>query len=147
MLLAEAPGEAEDRLGEPMVGPAGKKLDELLAQVPLGRDEVWIDNRVHCRPPKNSLRDYPNALTVCTNTWLDAIIADVQPKVIVCLGKVAGSLWFGDMSIYDMQELQRVLPGGLTIIGSRHPAAILHGEKGAAGAIVSSLRRAKEIVG
>lgn len=146
MGLAEAPGQAEDEDGLPFRGAAGRKLDELLAEVPLRREDIWLDNRVHCRPPRNDLRAYPNALTVCTDSWLDKVIDSVRPKVIVCLGKTAADIWFPGLKVYEQQELQRVLPNGIVVIGSRHPSAVLHGDQKAAAAIVASFRRAKELV-
>ena len=53
LLIGEAPGESEDFKGEPFVGSAGKFLDELLSQIGLSRNDVFITNIVKCRPPGN----------------------------------------------------------------------------------------------
>ena len=53
MFIGEAPGRREDELGRPFVGAAGKFLDELLSEIGLTRDDVYITNVVKCRPPNN----------------------------------------------------------------------------------------------
>ena len=87
MLIGEGPGEQEDLQDLPFVGPAGKLLDSMLAMIDLDRSKVYIANMVKCRPPRN--RDpLPFEQQACRR-WLDRQIALVDPKIIVCLGRIA----------------------------------------------------------
>ena len=84
----EAPGAEEDRRGLPFVGRAGGLLNELLAEIGLDRDSVFIANTLMCRPPGN--RDpQPVELDSCRPYLLDKVRL-IEPKVIVTLGDVAG---------------------------------------------------------
>lgn len=94
MIVAEGPGEHEDRQGKPFVGPAGKFLDKLLAGAGMDRNEVFITNMIKCRAPGN--RD-PEAteLQACEKHLNRQLIA-LNPQLVIPLGKFA---------------LQRFLPG------------------------------------
>src|SRR3990167_2398464 len=94
MLVGEAPGADEDDQGVPFVGPAGRKLDSLLAQVGIARADLFVSNLVHCRPPDNDLRPYPSATFKCPPLWLEKEIEAVDPAVIVALGITAGTCFF-----------------------------------------------------
>lgn len=88
MFVGEAPGEKEDLSGTPFVGAAGKLLDKYLALVEIPRDQVYICNILKCRPPKN--RDpKPEEEDACIG-YLRAQVRLIQPKIIVCLGRIAG---------------------------------------------------------
>ena len=88
MLVGEAPGAEEDRLGEPFVGQAGRLLDNMLAAIDLGRDRnVYIANVLKCRPPGNRNPE-PDEVERC-EPFLFRQIDIVKPKVIVALGKFA----------------------------------------------------------
>ncbi len=87
MFIGEGPGADEDAKGEPFVGRAGKKLDEMIASIGLSRDEVYIANIVKCRPPKN--RDpQPDEVETCS-PFLFKQIEAIRPRVIVTLGSPA----------------------------------------------------------
>ena len=87
MFIGEGPGEQEDLKGEPFVGAAGKLLDDMLSIIDLSRDSVYIANVVKCRPPHN--RDpFDSEQEACLG-FLRNQVALVQPKVIVCLGRIA----------------------------------------------------------
>jgi uracil-DNA glycosylase family 4 len=87
MLVGEAPGANEDRLGRPFVGRAGMLLEELLSAAGLERDAVWITNVVKARPPGN--RD-PKATEVAhCMPWLEAEVALIRPRIVVPLGRHA----------------------------------------------------------
>jgi len=89
LFVGEGPGEQEDLKGEPFVGPAGKLLDEMLAMIGLERSRVYIANIVKCRPPHN--RDpQPTEQESCSG-WLRRQIELLQPKIIVCLGRIAAT--------------------------------------------------------
>lgn len=87
LFIGEGPGEQEDLQGEPFVGPAGKLLDDMLRMIDLDRSRVYIANMVKCRPPHN--RDpLPEEQQACA-PWLRRQIALIDPKVVVCLGRIA----------------------------------------------------------
>jgi DNA polymerase len=86
MFIGEGPGADEDRRGEPFVGRAGQLLNRMLAAAGFKREQVYIANIVKCRPPNN--RDpNPDEAAAC-RAYLERQIALVQPKLIVCLGRV-----------------------------------------------------------
>ena len=87
MLIGEGPGEQEDIQGVPFVGPAGQLLDKMLEMIDLDRTKVYIANTVKCRPPKN--RDPQEREQAACRDWLDRQMALVDPKIIVCLGRIA----------------------------------------------------------
>ena len=87
LFIGEGPGEQEDLQGEPFVGPAGKLLDDMLRMIDLDRSKVYIANMVKCRPPRN--RDpLPEEQQACSR-WLQRQIALIDPKIVVCLGRIA----------------------------------------------------------
>ncbi len=87
MFIGEGPGADEDAQGEPFVGRAGKKLDEMIGSIGLSRDQVYIANIVKCRPPKN--RDpQPDEVETCS-PFLYKQIEAIRPRVIVTLGSPA----------------------------------------------------------
>jgi DNA polymerase len=94
LLLGEVPGDEEDNVGRPFVGPAGRLLDNVLEEVGLSRDEVYVTNAVkHFRwepRGKRRLHKKPSwrQIEAC-RPWLMAEILVVEPEVIVCLGATA----------------------------------------------------------
>ncbi len=123
MFVGEGPGEQEDRQGVPFVGPAGKLLDDMLEMIDLDRSKVYIANIVKCRPPGN--RDPLNAEQDACRGWLDRQIALVNPKIIVCLGRIAA------MALIDPEfRITREHGNWYEIDGRRymatfHPSALL----------------------
>ncbi len=88
MFIGEAPGETEDQQGIPFVGRAGKLLDKYFEAVGIERDDVYIANILKCRPPQN--RDPAPAEEEACIDYLRAQVKLIQPKIIVCLGRIAG---------------------------------------------------------
>ena len=87
LFVGEAPGEQEDLSGTPFVGRAGQLLDKFLAAVDIPREDVYIANILKCRPPQN--RDpLPAEEDACIG-YLREQVRLLQPKVIVCLGRVS----------------------------------------------------------
>lgn len=87
LVIGEAPGQEEDRQGEPFVGRAGKLLDQMLLALGLQRQQVYIANVVKCRPPQN--RDpRPDEMASCA-AYLRRQIELIQPKIILLVGRVA----------------------------------------------------------
>jgi len=87
MLIGEAPGAEEDRLGRPFVGQSGKLLDKMLATIGLERAAVYITNVIYWRPPGN--RSPTQAEIAACQPFLERQIELLKPKVIVFLGGIA----------------------------------------------------------
>ena len=93
MFVGEAPGAQEDLQGLPFVGRAGQLLNDLLHEIGLDRDDVFIANTLKCRPPGN--RDpLPEEIEECTPHLIEQIRL-IQPKVICTLGNFATKLLSG----------------------------------------------------
>ena len=124
MLIGEAPGAEEDRLGEPFVGQAGKLLDNMLAAIELKRGEnVYIANVLKCRPPGNRNPE-PDEVEKCT-PFLKRQIALIQPKLIIAMGRFAAqTLLASDASIASLRgKVYRY--EGVPLIVTYHPAYLL----------------------
>jgi DNA polymerase len=93
MFVGEGPGADEDARGEPFVGRAGRKLDEMIRSIGLEREEVYIANVVKCRPPDNRTPE-PDEIATCV-PFLFAQIEAIRPKVIVALGAPATKTLLG----------------------------------------------------
>ena len=123
MLIGEGPGEQEDRQGVPFVGPAGKLLDDMLAMIGLDRSRVYIANIVKCRPPHN--RDpQPDEQAACEG-WLQRQIELLQPKLIVCLGRIAAMALIDPSFRITREHGLWFERGGRRIMATYHPSALL----------------------
>jgi uracil-DNA glycosylase family 4 len=124
MLIGEAPGAEEDRLGEPFVGQAGKLLDNMLAAIGLRRGEnVYIANVLKCRPPGNR---NPEAEEVARcSPHLKRQIELIRPKLILAMGRFAAQTLLGsDASIASLRgRVHRY--GEVPLIVTYHPAYLL----------------------
>ncbi len=88
VFIGEGPGAQEDKEGKPFVGAAGKLLNEMLAEIGLKRDSVFITNIVKCRPPGN--RDpEPDEVRICTESYLWRQLEIIDPKILITLGRHA----------------------------------------------------------
>ena len=87
MFIGEGPGEQEDLQGIPFVGAAGKLLDDMLSIIDLNRTNSYIANIIKCRPPQN--RDPQEGEQDACIDYLRNQVALIQPKIIVCLGRIA----------------------------------------------------------
>ena len=123
MFIGEGPGEQEDLQGEPFVGPAGKLLDTMLALIGLDRSKVYIANMVKCRPPRN--RDPQDAEQDACSAWLQRQIALVDPKLIVCLGRIAAKGLIDPDFRITRQHGQWFDRQGRRIMATYHPSALL----------------------
>jgi len=124
MLIGEAPGAEEDRLGEPFVGQAGKLVDNMLAAIDLNRTEnVYIANVLKCRPPGNRNPE-PDEVSKCT-PFLKTQIALIQPKLIIAMGRFAAqTLLSSDATIASLRgKVYRY--EGVPLIVTYHPAYLL----------------------
>lgn len=100
VLLGEQPGDSEDRKGHPFVGPAGRVLDDALAEAGIDRDDIYITNVVKhfrfVRKGKRRIHKKPNAEQVrACRPWLDTELRVTKPRVLVCLGATAAQAMFG----------------------------------------------------
>ena len=100
VLVGEQPGDAEDRQGHPFVGPAGRLLDDALAEAGIDRRDVYITNVVKhfkfMRRGKRRIHKKPNAEEVrACRPWLDAEIGVLRPTGLVCLGATAAQALLG----------------------------------------------------
>jgi DNA polymerase len=97
VFIGEAPGKSEDKQGEPFVGSAGKFLNEMLAEINLKREDIYITNIVKYRPPNN--RDpLPEEKSACRQ-WLLDELQIISPKLIIFLGRHAMNNFFPDLQI------------------------------------------------
>lgn len=124
MLIGEAPGENEDKQGEPFVGQAGKLLDNMLQSLSLKRgDNVYIANVIKCRPPGNRNPE-PDEVAKC-EPYLQRQVALVKPKLIVALGRFAAqTLLKTDASIASLRGRVHAYEG-VPVIVTYHPAYLL----------------------
>jgi uracil-DNA glycosylase len=124
MLVGEAPGAEEDRLGDPFVGQAGKLLDNMLAAIGLSRtNNVYIANVLKCRPPGNRNPE-PEEVAKCSPFLLQQI-AFVKPRLILAMGRFAAqTLLATDASIASLRGRVFQYAGVPTIV-TYHPAYLL----------------------
>ena len=123
MFIGEGPGETEDLTGLPFVGRSGKLLDKFIEAIGYSREDVFIANMVKCRPPQN--RDpKPEEMELCLD-YLRRQVKLINPKLIVCLGRVAASRLISP-DIKVTKEHGRVFEkGGYKFMATFHPAALL----------------------
>jgi len=124
LLVGEAPGAEEDRLGEPFVGQAGRLLDNMLAAIGLRRGEnVYIANVLKCRPPGNRNPE-PGEVAKCTPHLVKQIEL-IEPKLIVAMGRFAAQTLLGtDATIASLRgRVHRY--AGVPLIVTYHPAYLL----------------------
>ncbi|MGI9245215.1 MAG: uracil-DNA glycosylase [Steroidobacteraceae bacterium] len=87
MFIGEAPGQDEDRQGEPFVGRAGQLLNQMIRSVGMQREDVYIANVVKCRPPGN--RDPRPAEAASCRGFLERQVALVNPAIVIAVGRIA----------------------------------------------------------
>jgi DNA polymerase len=136
ILVGEQPGDKEDVLGKPFVGPAGKLLDRALEEAGIDRSQVYVTNAVkHFKwEPRGKKRIHakPNSLEIAAcRPWFDAEIEALHPEVIVCLGASAAQMII-DRSFkvtqrrgefIDGRTLKRRVPSA--VVATVHPSSIL----------------------
>ena len=126
LFIGEGPGYWEDQKGEPFVGNAGKLLDSLLYSVKLPRQEVYITNVVHHRPPEN--RDPLPEEIAAYGAYLDEIIEIIKPKVIITLGRYSMGKFLPGVKITAVHGEPRsvhFMERQITVMPMYHPAAAL----------------------
>lgn len=133
MLVGEQPSDREDLAGRPFVGPAGKLLDKALEEVGIDRRAVYVTNvvkhfkwqpqeqgkrRIHAKPSSREV--------AACRPWLDAELAQVRPKVLVCLGATAAQALLGrDFRVSRQRGEPVATPLAPHALATVHPSSIL----------------------
>ena len=131
IFVGEQPGDQEDLSGKPFVGPAGKLLDKALEEAGIDRRKVYVTNAVkHFKwEPRGKRRIHkkPNATEIAAcRHWLDAELALIGPKVIVCLGATAAQALLGKGFRVTQHRGERVeSPLAPVVMATVHPSSIL----------------------
>lgn len=123
IFIGEGPGEQEDLKGEPFVGRGGKLLDDMLELIDLDRTKIYIANMVKCRPPKN--RDPLETEQMACAEWLRRQIDLLQPKLIVCLGRISAMKFIKPDFRITKEHGQWFEMDGRRVMALYHPAALL----------------------
>lgn len=158
VLVGEQPGDREDRVGRPFVGPAGGVLDEALQAAGLARDEIYLTNAVKhfgfTERGGKRIHDSPDAyITEMCKPWLEAELSRIQPRVVVALGRTAARVLSG-RHVAISRERGEFLRGGkyaAALLPTFHPAAIVRAPDGDAThrrfeALVEDLTAARDRV-
>jgi uracil-DNA glycosylase len=123
MFVGEGPGADEDASGEPFVGRAGRKLNEMIRAIGLTREEVYIANVVKCRPPENRAPE-PDEVATCA-PFLFAQIEAIRPGVIVALGAPATKTLLGTRAGITQIRGTWGTVRGIPVMPTFHPAYLL----------------------
>ena len=132
LFVGEAPGQDEDRQGEPFVGAAGKLLTKIIETMGLCRSDVYIANILKCRPDtpgRSTGNRAPTADEMATCVpWLHEQINLIQPKILVALGKTAvGGLLEKEVAITRFRGQWQTYHG-IPLMPTYHPASLLHNQ-------------------
>jgi uracil-DNA glycosylase len=147
MFVGEAPGHHEDLQGLPFVGRAGELLDQLLGEIGLSREDVFVCNTLKCRPPGN--RDpQPDELDTC-RPYLNRQIELIEPKVICTLGNFATKLLTrsnrGITSVHGRPQVHELGGRTVRVYPLYHPAAALR-STGTLGQLREDFSRLPELL-
>ena len=123
MFVGEAPGEEEDKRGEPFVGKAGQLLTKIIEAIGLTREQVYIANIIKCRPPNNRNPE-PDEIAQC-EPFLFRQVDVIKPKVIVPLGKFAAQSLLKTTDPITRLRGQLFKYRGSACIPTFHPAYLL----------------------
>ena len=133
IFVGEQPGDREDLAGKPFVGPAGMVLDRALEEAGIGRDEVYVTNAVkHFKwardeRGKRRIHKKPNAAQInACRPWLEAELAAIKPKVLVCLGATAAQALLGrNFSVTRQRGEVMKSPLAPYVLATVHPSSLL----------------------
>jgi DNA polymerase len=123
LFVGEGPGEQEDLRGEPFVGAAGLLLDDMLSIIDIDRTNCYIANIVKCRPPQN--RDPLEIEQEACIGYLREQIRLLQPKVIVCLGRIAAKALIREDFRITREHGHWTEKDGVWMTAIYHPSALL----------------------
>jgi len=136
MLVGEQPGDQEDRVGHPFVGPAGKVLDRALSEAGIDRSKVYVTNvvkhfkwapaprgkrRIHKKPRYSEIH--------ACRPWLDAELEAIKPTILVCLGASAAQALLGtDFRV--SRDRGKIIESSLAprVLATVHPSSILRAQ-------------------
>src|SRR5579862_8793288 len=153
MLVGEQPGDKEDLAGKPFVGPAGRVLDQALADAGIDRNETFVTNAVkhfkHEMRGKRRLHKRPNndEIERC-KIWLDDERKLIKPAAVIALGVTAArSLTGKTLTIAKVRGKALALDDGTTLFVTVHPSSLLRIEdetdkRAAYRAFVADLKKA-----
>jgi DNA polymerase len=134
MFVGEQPGDQEDKAGEPFVGPAGKLLDRALEEAGIDRSLAYVTNVVkHFKwkaQGKRRIHQKPNwsEIAACF-PWLEAELAVVKPRVLVCLGATAAQALLGKQFRVTQHRGEPVESDlAPVVIATVHPSSILRAD-------------------
>ena len=157
VLVGEQPGNDEDLVGRPFVGPAGRLLRELLEQAGIADAEIFLTNAVkhfyfELRGKRRIHKTPLQRHVAACHVWLEAELAKVRPRVIVTLGATALAAVLGRrISIAEAREASLLHePTGTVVLATYHPSAVLRVPDAAArealrGQLLGDLRRARSL--
>ena len=126
IFVGEAPGRSEDINGEPFVGAAGKKLDVILEDAGINRNDVYITNIVKCRPPNNRIPSKEEEMA-CIG-FINQEIAIVNPQIICVMGNTAYGTLLGGKEI-TKNHVKIIEKDGKRFFVTFHPAATIYNQK------------------
>ena len=134
MFVGEQPGDQEDMVGKPFVGPAGKLFDKALEEAGIDRSLAYVTNVVkHFKwkgQGKRRIHQKPSwsEIAACF-PWLEAELAVVKPRVLVCLGATAAQALLGRQFRVTQQRGERVESAlAPVVIATVHPSSILRSD-------------------
>jgi uracil-DNA glycosylase family protein len=131
LMLGEQPGDQEDLVGRPFVGPAGRMLDRALEELGIPREKVYLTNTVkHFKfVPRGKTRLHARANAAeqaACRQWLQAELELLKPKWIVCLGAMAAQAILGrQFRLMQERGAWRVLSPGVQALATVHPSFLL----------------------
>lgn len=156
--VGEQPGDQEDQIGEPFVGPAGRLLDRALVEAGIDRSKVYVTNAVkHFKwepRGKRRLHKKPNALEIAAcNPWLQKELELIKPRVIVCLGATAAQTLLGRSFKVTRQRgefIESILAP--YVLATVHPSSLLRvpdevTRNEETARFVDDLRKVAEVIG
>lgn len=126
ILIGEAPGKDEDRIGRPFVGRAGKMLDRLIKFIPVKRSEIFIMNTVCCRPPNNR-KPTLKEQAVCYPR-MERTLKRLDCNLIVCAGAIPAQSLLGLTSVGASRQRLHKWKNKIVVV-VYHPAYFLRNKK------------------
>src|SRR5438552_7527569 len=131
MLVGEQPGDKEDTVGRPFVGPAGNMLDRALAEAGIEREKVYVTNAVkHFKfVPRGKIRLHQKPSTPeirACRPWYERELAAVQPDLVVAMGATAAQCVFGKITPINRNRGRLIMSAdGTRVLVTMHPSYLL----------------------
>lgn len=141
-LICEAPDYYADQSGRPLLGRSGELFDEILSQLGLHRDTMFITHMVRCRPTNGDLSRLPEATTACAQ-WTQKELDAYLPRVVLLMGRAAIESVFGKGNVGTTRGTYTKL-GGVVYVATYHPFAALR-NKDLVDVIMADVELAREL--